>query len=154
MTAHASTGSGCCCMYSMCALVFFLKVSPERQNAAVMWSLSWDDVISKSLAVNCSAAIRIESDQSRRFYFRLLLHAISASSSALSLPKQSSHLVLRVPQSSTYFFPRLLPPTVPRTSRRSGMVTGWEKHFCHLSSWIAPSGGKFQAGNKAFKHTP
>lgn len=45
---------------TLSGMVFFLKVLPERQNAAVTQSLPWENIISKSLDMNCSSEISIK----------------------------------------------------------------------------------------------
>lgn len=42
---------------TLSGMIFFLKLLPERENAAVKQSLPWESIISKSLDVNCSSEI-------------------------------------------------------------------------------------------------
>lgn len=43
------------------------------------------------------------------------------------------------------FLLRLLPPTIPRTSQKSGRATGWKKRLVICHSGLAPLDSKFQA---------
>lgn len=145
MSAQTGTGSGCCCMCSTCGLAFFLKVLAETQNVAVMQSLSQENVISKSLAVNFSSAIR-----SIKAVLFLLSFAWYVCVFIWPFPvKASGALPCLVIQ---LLFAKTVTSCWPQNT--SEIWNGNWLGKALLSLRFTPSGGKFQTGNKAFKHTP